>query len=46
MEKSKFRQEPLLSGQDLKMASETGDQRCDRLDMKELEIAVTFKKTI
>ena len=32
--------------QDLEMASETRVKRCDRLDRKELEIAITFKKAL
>ena len=45
MEKSKVRLDPPRA-QDLKMASETRVWRCDRLDRKELEIAITFKKTL
>ena len=32
--------------QDLEMASETRVKRCDRLDRKELEIVITFKKAL
>ena len=48
MEKSKFRQDllPAPPPQDLEMASETRVKRCDRLDRKELEIAITFKKAL
>ena len=32
--------------QDLEMASETRVKGCDRLDRKELEIVITFKKAL